>query len=145
MPETMMCVAVAGLPCTGKTLFLDLCTRQGCATLEWSSVVYDDLGRPDTNARTQWFRRVAKTVEEKGPSYYPRMIHAILATTGASMHVVSGARNPVELGELLAMYADRAVVWIEADTTVRFSRRKPGPGRTHPRVLRSSYDKTTRS
>lgn len=122
MHEAVKCIVVAGLPCAGKTGFLELCIRQGCCALEWSDVLYDDLGCPGIKDRTQWFRRIAQTVQEKGAAYYPRMIHSKLATARSPMHVVSGARNPAELGELLAMYAGAAVVWVEADATVRFHR-----------------------
>ena len=122
MRETAICVVVTGLQCAGKTRFLRVSRQQGCATLEWSEVIYDDLGRPGTEDRGQWLRCVAQRVKQKGPGYYPSIVFHRLASAGGAMHVVSGARNPAELGELLGMYANVAVVWVEADATIRFRR-----------------------
>lgn len=113
-----LCV-VAGLQCAGKTNFIRVAKDQGCAVLEWSEVIYCDLGHPTDEDRTQWFKNVGQRVKEKGPSYYPRMIFQKLMNELSKIHVVSGARNPNELKELLGMYSHTAVVWIESDAIER--------------------------
>ena len=121
--EITLCVLV-GLQCAGKTTFLAEAEKQGCTTLEWSAVIYDDLGCTIAEDRTQWFKYIGQRVKEKGPTYYPNIIfHRLIAKTG-EVHVVSGARNPTELAALLGMYSHTVVIWIEADATKRFYRAK---------------------
>lgn len=118
-----LCV-VAGLQCSGKTSFLLTAKKQDCVTLEWSEVIYDDLGSLGAGDKTQWFRYIGHRVKEKGPTYYPNLIfHRLMAQAG-EIHVVSGARNPVELEVLLGMYSKTSVIWIESDATKRFLRSK---------------------
>lgn len=119
----ILCV-VAGLQCAGKTSFIRVAKDQSCAVLEWSEVIYDDFGHPTDEDRTQWFKNVAQRVKEKGPTYYPGMIFRKLTKEVSEIHVVSGARNPNELRELLGMYSQSAVVWIETDAAERYRRVK---------------------
>lgn len=118
-----LCV-IAGLQCAGKTTFLREAEKQGCSTLEWSEVIYDDLRADMAEDRTQWFKYVGQKVKEKGPTYYPKIIFKRLIEKMGELHVVSGARNPNELAVLIGKYSHTVVIWIEADATKRFRRAK---------------------
>jgi adenylate kinase len=123
MRDMTLCVVV-GLQCAGKTTFLLEAKKQGCVTLEWSEVIYDDLGCTIADDRTQWFKFIGQRVKEKGPTYYPNIIFQRLIAKKGAVHVLSGARNPTELAVLLGMYSHTEVIWIESDATKRFRRSK---------------------
>lgn len=132
MSETAICIIVTGLQCSGKTSFLKEALRQDCVGVEWSEVIYEDIGRPNKQNRTEWLKCVCQRVASKGIDYYPSMIYQNLTSKGHGIHVVSGARNSNELDMLLRMYSHTAVVWVETDTTIRLSRAKTRARRDAP-------------
>ncbi len=118
----MRCIVAAGLQCAGKTSFLQVARQGGAATLEWSDLLKRELGPPAVASRAERFEQISNVIRERGYSYYPKLAYASLITVSALFHVVSGARNPLELEELAKHYTQTTIVWVEADASIRYSR-----------------------
>jgi len=122
---------VTGLPCSGKTEFVNVARTMPLLCIEWSQVLKEVLStyREATDRETA-LKLVEDIVKEKGFSYFPeRILHLInrqlerLSGTYQGV-VVSGARNPTELQTLAKPFAKSLVVMLCADYHARYQRSK---------------------
>jgi len=114
-------LAVVGLPGAGKSTLLACAAKQKAACVEWSKVLAVDIEAATTD-RTQAHMAAGDLVRSRGENYYPTKIFQTLNTSGATCHVVSGARNPRELDCLKRCYSRFRVVWVSANYLARFER-----------------------
>ena len=122
---------VAGLPCSGKTEFVNVAETMPLLCIEWSQVLREALSsyRKATDRGTA-LKLVEDIVKEKGSSYFPeRILHVINRQLESSPGtyqgvVVSGARNPTELQILAKLFAKSLVVMLCADYHTRYQRSK---------------------
>ncbi len=122
---------VTGLPCSGKTEFLNIARSMPLLCIEWSQVlgdVLEDYRRVESREKT--LNVVEAIVKEKGTAYFPGTILLSISKQIADSPtkyqgvVVSGARNPEEIRILAKSFARSLVVMLCADYHARYQRSK---------------------
>lgn len=131
---------VTGLPCSGKTEFLNTARSMPLLCIEWSQVLRKALDSyREAGNREKALKVVKGIVKEKGATYFPEEILLSISEQIAKSPsryqgvVVSGARNFEEIRILAEPFARSLVVILLADCCTRYQRSKKR-GRTEDPV-----------
>lgn len=131
IPINIPILFVIGLPCSGKTEFLNIARSMPILCIEWSEVLEQELRNyREARKRGDALKAIENIVTKKGVSYFPEKIIQFINSQIENSQViyrgivVSGARNPEEIRFLAKSFSRSLVVTLFAGFYTRYGRSK---------------------